>query len=139
MIDFHFVHVDASSAKARKRNHQLARAHSARTHRRKRRDELVDITVYDPSELPLVAAKVGKDVEPRKAKWVMERSLSSTPMVSRTVTPVPRRALLGDEVVEMLLSPPPSKTVSPVFGPFAPATFTPSTSLRSEQVAHYRK
>lgn len=138
MINFQFVHVDASSAKARKRNHQLARAHSARTHRRDQHDELIDIAVCDPSERTLVIVKAPQDVKPRAVRSI-QKSVVITAASSPAAPFTPQLASRADSLPDHLASPPPAKTISPVFGALAPKTFDPGSSLKSGQVAHYRK
>lgn len=127
MIDFQFVHVDASSAKARKRNHHLARAHSARSHRRRRQDELIDITVYEPQERPAAAVKNVKNFK-TKAVRVVEREVVVTPTNSRTPTPQP-------------VLTPPVEIEEYVYTPHAGAapTSQPQSAVSLEQVVDYFK
>lgn len=145
MIDFQFVHVDASSAKARKRNHQLARAHSARTHRRKRCDELVDITVFDPSELsPITVRGTTKDTKSKLARTVKAvasagtaKAVSSTTTSVANVKPSPAEESSTESRESGLSSP--SRTLSPMLGAISARTFDPGSSPKSEHVAHYCK
>lgn len=138
MLDFQFIQVDASSAKARKRNHHLARAHSARAHQTQRRDDLIDIVVLDSSEkLQPPAVPLRRN----KTKGEPPRSRTMTPTPTWTAGTVARPVRYADSAIGTPEQAPssPLRTLSPHFGALVTTTFQPGVSSRGEQVAHYSR